>query len=134
VLRVIDGDTIEVGIDGVAHRVRYIGIDTPETVHPNRPVEWLGPEASAANAALVGGRTVILEKDVSETDRYGRLLRYVWTYDAGAWTLVNLELLRRGLATVTTYPPDVKYADALYLPAQRAAQAAGVGLWAATPP
>jgi micrococcal nuclease len=130
VLRVVDGDTIEVAIDGVAYRVRYIGIDTPETVHPSRPVEWLGPEASAANAALVGGGTVILEKDVSETDRYGRLLRYVWTYREGAWTFLNLELLRLGLATVTTYPPDVKYVEALYLPAQREAQAAGIGLWA----
>lgn len=133
VTRVIDGDTIEVSLGGVTYRLRYIGIDTPETVHPSQPTEWLGREASAANAELVAGETVVLEKDVSETDRYGRLLRYVWLQEDGGWLLVNLELLRRGLAVVTTYPPDVKYVDSLYLPAQRQAQAAGMGVWG-TPP
>jgi micrococcal nuclease len=130
VTRVIDGDTIEVNIGGVIYDVRYIGMDTPEIYSG---VEWLGPEASAANAAMVAGKQVVLEKDVSETDQYGRLLRYVWVQSGGGWLLVNLELLRMGLATVTTYPPDVKYVDWLYLPAQREAQAAGLGLWG-TPP
>lgn len=132
VVRVIDGDTIAVDIDGVEHRLRYIGVDTPETVHPSSPVEWMGPQASAANKELVGGRTVVLEKDVSETDRYGRLLRYVWLSEGGSWTLVNLELVRRGFASVSTYPPDVKYVDA-YLAAERAARDAGVGLWGPEP-
>ena len=77
VVRVIDGDTIEVEIDGTSYRVRYIGIDTPETVHPQKPVECFGKEASEKNRELVEGKRVRLEKDVSDTDKYGRLLRYV---------------------------------------------------------
>jgi micrococcal nuclease len=125
VVRVVDGDTIVVAIDGEQARLRYIGIDTPETVHPDKPVEWMGPEASAANKALVEGKTVYLEKDISETDQYGRLLRYVFLEDG---TFVNAELVRLGYAQVSTYPPDVRYVD-LYLEMQRAAQAAGRGLW-----
>lgn len=125
VTRVVDGDTIEVLIDGVEYRVRYIGIDTPETKHPTRGVEPFGPEASQANSELVEGKTVLLEKDVSETDRYGRLLRYVYVGDL----MVNEELLRRGLAEVVTFPPDVKYVDR-FLGIQRAAREAGVGMWA----
>ncbi|MDP3793405.1 MAG: thermonuclease family protein, partial [Candidatus Uhrbacteria bacterium] len=78
VVRVVDGDTIDVLIGGEQLRVRYIGIDTPETVDPRRPVGCFGKEASARNRELVEGKTVALEKDVSETDRFGRLLRYVW--------------------------------------------------------
>src|SRR3990172_11152403 len=81
VLRVIDGDTIEVSLNGRSYTVRYIGIDTPETVDPNRPVQPFGPEASLKNKELVSGKTVRLEKDVSETDRYGRLLRFVYVGD-----------------------------------------------------
>ena len=130
VVNVVDGDTIDVVVDGVQLRVRYIGMDTPE-VHSG--LEWLGPEASAANAALVAGKEVVLERDVSESDRYGRALRYVWVDDGDGWLLVNLELIRLGLASVTTYPPDVKYVDALYLPAQDRAQADGLGMWGAPP-
>ena len=129
VLRVIDGDTIEVSIDGETYKVRYIGIDTPETKHPEKPVEWMGPEAAAQNEKLVGGKTVILEKDVSETDKYGRLLRYVWVGDL----MVNAELVRLGYAQVSTYPPDVKYQD-LFLQLQREAREAGRGLWGARRP
>jgi micrococcal nuclease len=92
----------------------------------------MGREASDANKALVAGRTVVLEKDVSETDRYGRLLRYVWLPDSAGWLLVNLELVRRGFAQVSTYPPDVKYTD-LYLDAQRKARDQGRGLWGDPP-
>ena len=97
VVRIVDGDTIVVNVGGRDEHLRYIGMDTPETVKPGSPVEWMGPEASRANAALVEGRTVILEKDVSETDRYDRLLRYVWLADGDRWTLVDLELVRAGL-------------------------------------
>ena len=107
-------------------------MDTPETVKPDSPVEWMGPEASRANAGLVEGRTVVLEKDVSETDRYGRLLRYVWLVDGDRWTLVDLELVRQGFAQVETDPPDVRYADR-FVAAQRAARAAGLGLWGTRP-
>ena len=99
-----DGDTIEVSIDGRTCRVRYIGIDTPETVHPGKGVEWMGPEATEANRRLVEAQAVLLEKDVSETDKYGRLLRHVWVGDL----MVNAEPVRQGYAQVSTYPPDVK--------------------------
>ena len=130
VVNVVDGDTIDVLVDGVEMRVRYIGMDTPE-VHSG--FEWLGAESSAANARLVEGKEVVLEKDVSETDQYGRALRYVWLHDGGEWLLVNLELIRLGFAVVTTYPPDVKYVDDFYLPAQEVARTAGLGQWG-TPP
>jgi endonuclease YncB( thermonuclease family) len=128
VLRVVDGDTIQVSMNGRTYTVRYTGIDTPETVHPDKPVQPFGPEASAKNKELVGSRIVRLEKDVSETDRYGRLLRYV--YVDGLF--VNAELVRLGYAQVATYPPDVKHAD-LFIRLQREAREAGRGLWAAPP-
>lgn len=130
VVDVVDGDTIDVLVDGVELRVRYIGMDTPE-VHSG--VEWLGPEASTANARLVEGKEVVLEKDVSETDQFGRALRYVWVRDGGDWLLVNLELIRLGYAQVSTFPPDVKYVDAIYLPAQEEARDSGIGMWGVPP-
>jgi endonuclease YncB( thermonuclease family) len=119
VLSVVDGDTIEVDIDGAAYRVRYIGMDTPERGMPGYA------EATQANADLVAGRDVWLEKDTSQTDRYGRLLRYVYAGNV----MVNEELLRQGMARVATFPPDVKHAER-FLALQRGAQAAGLGLWA----
>jgi micrococcal nuclease len=127
VTRVIDGDTIEVSVRGRLYHVRYIGMDTPEVYFG---VEPMGPEASAANKRLVSGRKVLLEKDVSQTDRYGRLLRFVWLRRADGWLLVNAELLREGFAQITTYPPDVKYADTVFLRAQRRAREHNRGLWA----
>ncbi|MGQ9572176.1 MAG: thermonuclease family protein [Dehalococcoidia bacterium] len=126
VARVIDGDTIAVVIDGVEYRVRYIGIDTPETVHPSKAVECYGREASQRNRELVEGKTVELEKDVSETDQYGRLLRYVWVDGE----MVNAILVEEGYAAVVTYPPDVKYQE-LFLELQRQAREKGRGLWSA---
>jgi len=93
-------------------------------VHPSKPVECFGVEASNKNKALVEGKTVCLERDISETDKYGRLLRYVWIGD----TMVNAELVRLGYAQVYTYPPDVKYQD-YFLQLQRQARDAGLGLW-----
>lgn len=132
VVDVVDGDTIKVDIGGTVYSLRYIGIDTPETVDPNSPVGWMGPEATAANAELVAGQTVYLEKDVSETDGFGRLLRYVWLERPTGWLLVNEELVRLGFAAAISYPPDVRYQD-LFLAAQRAASAANRGLWGPTP-
>lgn len=132
VVRVVDGDTIKVSIEGTIYTVRYIGMDTPETVKPATPVQWMGPEASAANRSLVEGQQVVLEKDVSEVDRYGRLLRFVWLDRPGGWLLVNAELVRLGFASVFTYPPDVAHVDVL-LTAEREARAANRGLWSATP-
>jgi len=128
VVRVVDGDTIEVSIGGTLYKVRYIGIDTPETKHPKKPVEWMGAEAAAKNEELVGGKIVGLEKDISETDQYGRLLRYVWIGDL----MVNAELVRLGFAQVSTYPPDVKYQD-FFLRLQKEAREAQRGLWGPTP-
>jgi endonuclease YncB( thermonuclease family) len=132
VVRVVDGDTIVVAYGGREYKVRYIGMDTPETVDPSSPVQWMGPQASAANESLVAGKTVVLETDVSDTDRYGRLLRYVWLTDGLTWTLVNLELVKQGFASIATYPPDVRYVD-VYLAAEQQARAAGTGLWGAEP-
>lgn len=134
VIRIVDGDTIVVRREssGQDERLRYIGMNTPETKKPDTPVQWMGPEASVANAALVEGHTVVLEKDVSDRDRFGRLLRYVWLVDGDRWTLVDLELVRRGFAQVETDPPDVKYAGR-FLEAQRAARSAGSGLWGPRP-
>lgn len=132
VVRAIDGDTIDVLMEnGVIERVRYIGVDTPETVDPRTAVECFGAEASARNKALVGGREVGLERDVSERDRYDRLLRYVWVAgDGGAMQLVNETLTREGYATAVSYPPDVKYQE-MFAEAERAARGAGLGLWGA---
>jgi endonuclease YncB( thermonuclease family) len=126
VVRVIDGDTIEVDrvLDGRA-TLRYIGIDTPETVAPGQPVGCFGREASDRNKELVEGKTVFLEKDISETDRFGRLLRYVYLGDG---RMVNELLLADGYAQVSTFPPDVKYQQR-FLAAQQQARDAGRGLW-----
>lgn len=125
VTRVIDGDTIEVDIEGRHYRPRYIGVDTPETKRLQKLVECFGHEATEKNRELVEGKVVYLEKDVSETDRYGRLLRYVFLQDG---TFINAGLVRLGYAQVATYPPDVRYA-ALFLQLQREARQAGRGLW-----
>lgn len=127
----MDGDTIVIDRGRGNERVRYTGINTPETVKPDSSVEWMGPEASEANKHLVEGQDVVLERDVSEADQYGRLLRYVWLEDpnaVGGWVFVNLELVLRGYAQVYTFPPDVKYVD-LYVAAAKQARERGLGLW-----
>ena len=116
VTRVIDGDTIE--IQG-GDRVRYIGIDTPERGDPY----YL--EATAKNEELVEGRRVRLEKDTSEKDRYGRLLRYIFVDDL----FVNAEMVRLGYARAYSYPPDTQYAE-LFSRLESEAKQAGRGLWA----
>jgi micrococcal nuclease len=118
VIQVIDGDTITVA---GGYRVRYIGIDAPE-VYPEK--EAYGAEAWQANRLLVEGKSVRLERDVSEADRYGRLLRYVYVDDI----MVNAELVRQGLAEVKAYPPDIKYQDRLE-GLESVAKAVGRGIW-----
>jgi len=118
VTRVIDGDTIDVRLDGETVRVRYIGINSPERE------EACYHDATAANAALVQGQRVTLIRDVSNTDSYGRLLRYVYVGE----TLVNAELVAGGYAEARSYPPDTAqqpYLDSL----ERAAKAAGRGCY-----
>jgi micrococcal nuclease len=126
VTRVIDGDTIEVALDNEILAVRLIGIDTPETVHPTKPVECYGPAASRFTSGVLQGRPVRLEFDVERIDRYGRTLAYVWLGD----DLFNETLVARGFAQVTTYPPNVKYVDR-FLAAQRDARSHERGLWGA---
>jgi micrococcal nuclease len=133
-VRVVDGDTIRVVIDGVEERVRYIGIDTPElNAGSSATPDPYAESAMTANARLLAGGRLVLEKDVSERDRYGRLLRDVWIERGGTWTLVNLALVAEGFAQISTYPPDVRYVDQL-LAAQAEAREAGRGLWAEPTP
>ncbi len=120
--RVVDGDTFV--LTG-GERVRLIGIDTPETVHPNKPVEPFGPEASGFSKNMLEGKDVRLEFDVQERDKYGRLLAYVFLEDD---TFVNAELLRLGFAVVLTIPPNVKHAEQ-FLELQREAREHERGLW-----
>lgn len=125
VSKIIDGDTIEVESDrGVTHRVRYIGIDTPEMEYETKTPECLAVEATKRNSELVLGEKVSLTRDVSNTDTYGRLLRYVTIdgYDVGE------KLLREGYANTLTIPPDVTRAE-LYQKAAEEARFAGLGLW-----
>jgi micrococcal nuclease len=137
VVRVIDGDTIEVAIDGAEEDVRYIGVDTPETVKPGAPVQCYGPQASAANHRLVEGRTVRLVFDRERRDPYGRLLAYVYTRgrgvaekaaDAGKPRLVNAALVRDGYARTLTIPPNTAHASQLRRLQARAGRV-GRGLW-----
>lgn len=121
VTRVIDGDTIE--IEG-GQKVRYIGIDTPETVHPSKSVQCYGKEAAEKNKSFVEGKRVRLEKDISETDKYGRLLRYVYAGEV----FVNKVLVQEGYAFSSTYPPDLKYQD-VFLMVEKEAREASRGLW-----
>lgn len=125
VKRVIDGDTILLA-DG--RRVRYIGIDTPETKHPYRSEEYYGKEAYLYNKRLVEGKRVRLEFDVEKRDTYDRLLAYVYVDDI----FVNARLVEDGYARSYAYPPNVKYAD-LFLRLEREARKNHRGLWASRP-
>ena len=122
--RVIDGDTIRVRIGDQVETVRYIGMDTPETVHPTRGIEPYGLAASAFNQILVEGKQVRLELDVEPRDLYGRLLAYVYTDSL----FVNAELIRQGYAQVMTVPPNVRHVEE-FVRLQREARRAGEGLW-----
>jgi micrococcal nuclease len=126
VTRVVDGDTVEVLIDGQEEDVRYIGVDTPETVKPGAPVDCFGPQASSFNHRLVEGREVRLVFDRERRDDYDRLLAYVYLGDR----FVNAELVRRGLARTLTIRPNDRFAERLKR-LEIAAARAGRGLWGA---
>jgi micrococcal nuclease len=133
VVRVIDGDTIEVSIRGRDEDVRYIGVDTPETVKPDTPVQCYGPQASAENHRLVDGRTVRLVFDRERRDVYGRLLAYVYTRARGESEtahFVNAVLVRDGYARTLTIPPNTAHVSELGRLEARAGRA-GRGLWSA---
>lgn len=123
VVTVVDGDTIDVEIDGVRERVRLIGVDTPETVHPFKELEYYGKEASAFTKNMLEGKTVRLEYDLNKRGKYGRLLAYVWLDDLH----FNAELVRQGYAfAYLKYP--FKYREA-FRKLEQEAQEQGRGLW-----
>lgn len=127
VVQAVDGDTIKVILDqdGRTYSVRYIGMDAPENT---TQIEYFGPEATAKNTELVGGKTVTLIKDVSETDQYGRLLRYVLTGDL----FVNYELVAQGYANTASFPPDISCIPT-FEAAEQQASTSKLGLWVAPP-
>jgi micrococcal nuclease len=125
VARVVDGDTI---VLAGGERVRYIGVDTPESVKPGTPVQCYAKAASHFNARLVEGQRVRLRYDAERQDRYGRTLAYVFRSQDGLF--VNAELVRRGYATTLTIPPNVAHADDFRRLAG-GARRAGRGLWSA---
>jgi len=131
VVRVTDGDTIRVAVGGRLERVRYIGIDTPESVKPDTPVQCYAHRAAAENARLVSGRRVRLVLDVESRDRFGRLLAYVYRLPDGRF--VNDALVRGGYARTLTIPPNVRFA-ARFAALARQARRAGRGLWSACAP
>jgi micrococcal nuclease len=126
VVRVVDGDTVVVRTGGHDERVRYIGVDTPESVKPGTPVQCFAKAASAANKRLVQGREVRLVRDAEARDGYGRTLAYVYRSSDGLF--VNAELVRRGYAKPMTIPPNVAHAAELGRLAA-AARREGRGLW-----
>lgn len=126
VTRVVDGDTIHVRVGGSDETVRYIGVDTPESVRPGTPVQCFAKRASARNVALVGGERVRLRFDAERRDRYGRLLAYVYRARDGAF--VNAVLVRDGYARTLTIPPNVRHARR-FATLARVARREGRGLW-----
>lgn len=129
-VKVVDGDTMwfEETSGLVVHKVRLIGVDTPETVHPKKPVQYYGPEASAFSKETLLDRRAWLEYDVEPHDHYDRHLCYVWLDDG---SLFNLTLIEQGYAVLDTWPPNVKYVD-WFTAAQKEAREDLKGIW--TPP
>jgi micrococcal nuclease len=135
VIRVVDGDTIHVAVAGEKNRtVRLIGVDTPETVHPNKPVQFYGKEASAFTKKTLENQTVWLEYDAAPLDRYNRHLAYVWLTkpetgeDAIRRGMFNAQLLLQGYGKVMTIQPNSKYSD-LFAKFQQEARTQKRGLW-----
>jgi len=120
--RVVDGDTI---IISGGERIRMIGINTPESVKEAGEVEHFGIEASKYTKDKLEGKTIYIEKDVSDRDDYGRLLRYIYLEDG---TFYNEKIVKEGYAFAGTYPPDVKYNEILH-DAEDYARENNLGLW-----
>ena len=126
VVTAVDGDTIDVRIGDETDTVRLLGVDTPETHHPTKPVQCFGPEAAAYTKARLEGRTVMLEDDVEPRDLYGRRLAYVYL----GGHRFNDELIEKGYARLLVIPPNGSHARTM-LAGELAAKRAGVGLWGA---
>jgi len=126
VLRIVDGDTFVCRFpDGKEEKIRLIGVNTPETSHQKKGVEYYGKEAKEFTKNTLSGKRVKLELDMQPRDRYGRLLAYVYLEDG---TMLNALLVQEGYAQVMTVPPNVKYHD-MFLKLQREAREQGKGLW-----
>ena len=136
VTRVVDGDTAEITVDGVKRRVRFLGVDTPETVHPNKPVQYYGKEASDFTKQSLTGKRVWLEYDKSPQDRYNRDLAYIWTAKPKSITdetmrrdMFNARLLLGGYAKVMIIKPNNRYAKE-FAEYESEARNARRGVWA----
>ena len=129
VTKVVDGDTIDVTVQNKQKTVRLIGINTPETVDPKKPVQCFGPEASNETKQLLSGKIIAMAKDTSDTDKYGRLLRFIYVPASNTQMLfVNDYLVREGYAYVETIPPDTSLSSQ-FISAQSSAKNSQKGLW-----
>lgn len=137
VVRVVDGDTVVVDRGRGEEKIRFVLVNTPETKHPKKGVEFYGKEASDFTKNVLSNKTVYLQKDVSETDKYGRLLRYIWlerptsnepSNEEVRTKCFNAILLAGGYANVSTFPPDLQYVD-LFRQIEREAREKNLGLW-----
>lgn len=129
ITHVIDGDTVDIDIHGHNERVRLIGVNTPETKHPTKPIECFGPEASAYLTTLLPpGTTVRVERDAEARDRYGRMLLYLYRDSDNLF--VNLDLVARGYGTPMSIEPNTFHRND-FVRAASQAEAANVGLWKA---
>ncbi len=126
IIRVIDGDTVVLRLQGEIETVRLIGVDTPETVHPTKPVECFGPEASAFTHSVLKPKTQVrVQRDVEARDRYQRLLIYLYLIDG---TFVNQELLRLGFARTMSIAPNTAFANR-FTSIENVARENQIGLW-----
>jgi len=129
IVKVVDGDTVDIDIDGHTERVRLIGVNTPETKHPTKPIECFGPEASAYLTQLLPqGTAVRIERDVEARDRYGRMLLYLYLGSNNLF--INLDLVARGFGTPMSIEPNTFHRND-FVRAAAQAEAANVGLWKA---
>lgn len=129
IVKVVDGDTVDIDLDGHTERVRLIGVNTPETKHPTKPIECFGPEASAYMTQLLPkGTTVRIERDVEARDRYGRMLLYLYLGSDNLF--INLDLIARGYGTPMSIEPNTFHRND-FVRAAAQAEAANVGLWKA---
>ena len=135
IVRAVDGDTAVVKVDGQERRVRFLGVDTPETVHPNKPVQFFGKEASNFTKESLNGRRVWLEYDANPQDRYGRHLAYIWLNNPKTINetsirenMFNAKLLLGGYAKVMIIKPNKRY-ESEFRKFQEEARRARLGVW-----
>ena len=135
IVRAVDGDTAVVKVDGQEKRVRFLGVDTPETVHPNKPVQFYGKEASNFTKESLNGRRVWLEYDSNPQDRYGRHLAYIWLKNPATInestmreSMFNAKLLLGGYAKVMIIKPNKRY-ETEFKKFQEEAKRARLGVW-----